>query len=86
MKHTDYQEVRNLAKNILLDDRRMVQLTDDLEKSLISLQSTFLDDGMEEVQSFINTFKPRLVEAQKSFTTLANELIAYAALLEKGKL
>ena len=54
MKRTDYQKVFELAANILKDDKRMIQLTTDLDTKLKALEGTFLDDGIEDVKKYIH--------------------------------
>ena len=85
MKHTDYRAVRELAMNILADDRKMITLTDELEQALKTLEGSFLDDGIDEVKEFVNGLKKRLAAAQGSFMTIAGELQTYANYLEAGK-
>lgn len=85
MKSTDYQKVRELAKNILMDDKEMILLTSDLGEKLKALEGTFLDDGIDEVKAYVKALTSKLVNAQSAFETIANDLIAYANLLKKGK-
>ena len=85
MKHTNYKEVKQLAKNILKDDKQMILLTQDLAQALKTLEGTFLDDGIDEVKAFVNGLEKRLESAQASFFTIASELKDYADLLESGK-
>jgi paraquat-inducible protein B len=86
MKYTDYTQVRQLAKNILLDDRKMVELTGDLEQQLKALEGTFLDDGIEDVRSTVKTLTSKLKNAQAAFKTVAGELAEYANILQAGKI
>ena len=85
MKYTDYRQVRELAKNTMKDDKRMIQLTEDLDQALKTLEGTFLDDGIDDVKAFVNRLKKGLNSAQSSFYTIAAELKDYAALLKSGK-
>ena len=85
MKYTDYKQVKGLARNILLEDKRMIQLTADLSAKLKTLKASFQDDGIDEVDDTVKKLTSQLTSAQESFMTVANELIQYAALLEQGK-
>ena len=85
MDKTNFAEVMQLAKNIVLEDRKMVQETDELLKNLKALQGTFLDDGMDEVNEMANSIAGKLQNAQEAFMTTANELMQYAKLLAAGK-
>ena len=85
MKHTDYKMVRELAKNILKDDKQMLLLTDELSQKLKSLEGSFIDDGINEVKEYVNALTKRLNGAQAAFETLAAELKAYSDLLKAGK-
>jgi hypothetical protein len=85
MKYTDYKQVRQLAKNILLDDRKMIELTDELQTKLNALKGTFLDDGIDQVESTVNALTKKLKSAQASFSTVAGELAEYASILQSGK-
>lgn len=85
MKSTDYEKVFELAINILKEDKKMIQLTDDLRKNLKSLEGTFLDDGIEEVKVYVESLTGKLVSAQSSFSTIASELQSYGVKLKQGK-
>ena len=85
MKYTDFSQVNQLAANILKDDKKMIQLTADLGAKLKSLKTTFQDDGIDEVESYVNNLTAKLTNAQEAFMTIANELIQYAKLLKAGK-
>ena len=85
MKYTDYKQVKQLAENILKDDKKMIQLTADLGAKLKSLKTTFQDDGIDEVEAYVNKLTAKLTNAQEAFMTIANELIQYAKLLKAGK-
>ena len=85
MKYTDYRQVRELAKNTLKDDKQMIQLTEDLDQALKTLEGTFLDDGIDDVKAFVKGLKKGLNSAQSSFFTIADELKDYADLLKSGK-
>lgn len=85
MKYTDSRKVKELAANILKDDKKMIELTGELEQSLKALKNTFLDDGIDEVNAFVTGLAKKLTAAQESFMITAQELKAYADLLEKGK-
>lgn len=86
MKSTDYQKVFELALNILKEDKQMLQLTDDLSAKLKALEGSFLDDGIEEVKTYVNDLTGRLKNAQSAFLTIATELQTYAGLLRDGKI
>lgn len=85
MKLTDYQKVRELAENILKEDKKMLQITSELESRLKSLKGSFLDDGIIEVESYVKGLTRRLTQAQSSFLTVAMGLKEYANLLQQGK-
>jgi len=85
MKYTDYKQVKSLAANILKDDKKMIQLTTDLSAKLKTLKASFQDDGIDEVETYVNGLTAKLNNAQEAFMTIANELIEYAGLLEAGK-
>lgn len=85
MKKTDYQKVFELAKNILIEDKKMIQLTDSLGQKLKALEGTFLDDGIEEVKTYVNALTAKLEGAQTAFTTVASELQTYGKMLRAGK-
>ncbi len=85
MRYTDYEKVYELAKDILKDDKKMLLLTKDLEAELKKLKGTFLDDGIDEVSQYVNSLLKMLAGAQDAFMTVANDLIDYARLLQKGK-
>lgn len=85
MKYTDYHQVRELAKNILKDDKRMIELTAELDSKLKTLKASFQDDGIDEVEAYVNGLTAKLVNAQAAFGTIANELAEYANILQAGK-
>ncbi len=85
MERTNYEEVFELAKNILREDERMLLITDELSKNLKQLQASFLDDGIDEVNGFVNTILAKLNNAQDAFMVTADELEKYAKLLAAGK-
>lgn len=85
MRYTDYKEVNALARNILKDAKEMISLTEELKGQLKNLEGTFLDDGIEDVKSFVNTLEKALVNSGSAFMTVSGELSAYAALLKQGK-
>ena len=85
MKYTDFNQVNQLASNILKDDKKMIQLTADLGSKLKTLKSSFQDDGIDEVESYVNGLTAKLTNAQEAFMTIANELIQYANILKSGK-
>lgn len=85
MKYTDYNQVNQLAANILKDDKKMIQLTSDLATKLKTLKASFHDDGIDEVNAYVTGLTAKLTDAQTAFMTIANELIQYADLLKAGK-
>lgn len=85
MKYTDWKKVIELAKYIMEDDRKMVLLTDDLGAKLKTLKASFHDDGIDEVETYVNGLKAKLNNAEEAFMTIANELIEYANILKMGK-
>ena len=85
MKYADYIQVRQLAENILKDDKKMIQLTADLSSKLRTLKASFQDDGIDEVETYVKGLTEKLNHAQEAFMIIANELIAYAQLLKAGK-
>lgn len=85
MKYTDYKQVQQLAAHILTDDKKMLQLTADLDTRLKALKSSFQDDGIDEVDAYVKSLMAKLGSAQEAFMTIANELIAYAGILQSGK-
>lgn len=85
MKYTDFSQVNQLAANILKDDRKMVQLTGDLSAKFKTLKASFRDDGIYEVEAYVNRLTGKLTNAQEAFMTIANELIQYANILKSGK-
>lgn len=85
MRYTDYNEVIKLAKDILKDDKQMIQLSTDLKSRLMKLKSSFQDDGIIEVETYINGILSKLSNAQGAFSTIANELMEYANSLKLGK-
>ena len=74
-----------LAEDILKDDKQMILLTDELGQKLKALEGTFLDDGIDEVKTYVNTLTKKLVDAQGAFSTIAGELHAYGLKLKAGK-
>jgi ABC-type transporter Mla subunit MlaD len=85
MDKTNYTEVMQLAKNIMLENRKMVEQTEELLQNLKTLQGTFLDDGIDEVNEMANSIAGKLKNSQEAFMTTANELVVYARLLAAGK-
>lgn len=85
MDKTNYTEVMQLAKNIMLENRKMVEQTEELLRNLKTLQGTFLDDGIDEVNEMANSIAGKLKNSQEAFMTTANELVVYARLLAAGK-
>lgn len=85
MRYTDYNQVNQLAANILKDDKKMIQLTADLKAKLNTLKSSFQDDGIDEVQNYVDGLLNKLAKSQDAFMTTANELVQYAAILKSGK-
>jgi len=85
MKSTDYQKVFELAVNILKEDKKMIELTAALGQKLKTLEGTFLDDGIDEVKTYVKGLTGSLTSAQAAFSTIANELQAYGQKLRDGK-
>lgn len=85
MKYTDAKAVLELAKNIVKDSKEIAQYATDLSSELKSLQGSFLDDGIEEVNSYVNTITEKINGSQASVVTVANQLVEYANLLIAGK-
>ena len=85
MRRTDYTQVRQLSKDILIKYKRMVLLSSNLQDKLNFLEGTFLDDSIDQVKNFTNNLIKRLVSSQDSFFSIANELAEYARILEAGK-
>ncbi|MBE5893208.1 MAG: hypothetical protein E7286_07480 [Lachnospiraceae bacterium] len=85
MKYTDYKKVKELAKNILINQKNMYLLTADLDAKLKNLKASFQDDGIEEVEEYVKGLTAKLTNAEEAFSTIANELIQYADMLKAGK-
>lgn len=85
MRYTDYKQVKNLGKNILIDNQRMILVVDDLSRALKTLKDSFQDDGFEDVEAYVTTMTRRLTAAQASFSVLGEELLAYANDLKAAK-
>ncbi len=85
MQRTDYAQVRQLAKDILVEYKQMALLSGDLQNKLKALEGTFLDDSIDQVKDYTSRLISGLVSAQNSFFSIANELTEYARLLEMGK-
>ena len=85
MQRTDYAQVRQLAKDILVEYKKMALLSGDLQNKMKSLEGAFLDDSIDMVKEYTTDLIGRLVNAQNSFFSIANELTEYARLLEAGK-
>ncbi len=85
MKHTDYKQVRQLAVNILKDDKKMIQLTEELNGELRRLRGSFIDDGIESVEEYVKGLEAKLANAQEAFMIVVAELKTYADMLERGK-
>ena len=85
MKYTDAKAVLELAKNIVKDSKESAQYAADLGNELKGLQGTFLDDGIEEVNSYVSTITGKINSSQASVITVANQLSQYANLLIAGK-
>lgn len=85
MQRTDYAQVRQLAKDILVEYKQMALLSGDLQNKLKALEGTFLDDSIDQVKDYTTILISGLVSAQNSFFSIANELTEYARLLEAGK-
>lgn len=85
MQRTDYAQVRQLAKDILIEYKRMALLSGDLQNKLKALEGSFLDDSIDQVKGYTARLIDYLVNAQNSFFSIANELTEYARLLEAGK-
>lgn len=85
MQRTNYAQVRQLAKGILVEYKRMALLSDSLQHKVKTLEGTFLDDSIDQVKDFTNALITDLVNAQDLFFSVANELAEYARLLEAGK-
>lgn len=85
MRRTDYAQVRQLAKDILIEYKRMVLYSGDIQNKLNALEGSFLDDSIDQVKDYTARLIIYLVNAQNSFFAIANELTEYARLLEVGK-
>ena len=85
MQRTDYAQVRQLAKDILVEYKQMALLSGDLQNKLKALEGTFLDDSIDQVKDYTTGLISGLVSAQDSFFSIANDLSEYARLLEAGK-
>lgn len=85
MKYTDYSQVLELARNILKDDKKMIELTYDLGKELQTLKGSFQDDAIEDIDRYVGNLLNKLQVSQESFKTIATELVAYAEILKAGK-
>jgi len=85
MKYTDPKTVRDLAKNVLKDSKDIANLVGELDAELKKLESTFLDDSIEDVKGYVGKVSKGLGDSLESFFTVAEQLVAYAHLLEQGK-
>lgn len=85
MKYTDYSKVQELAINLLTEDKRLIELTTELEAKLQTLNASFLDDGIDEVNGYVGGLKAKIGAAQESIMIVVKELQEYANLLEQGK-
>ena len=85
MQRTDYKKVRQLAKDILDEYKKMIMVSDDLRQKLEALEGSFLDDAIDQINYFVNKLLAGLADAQDSIASVAVELIEYARLLEAGK-
>lgn len=85
MKYTDAKSVLELAKNIVKDSKEIAQYATNLGTELKNLQGTFLDDGIEEINAYVNAITGKIEKSQASVITVANQLVEYANLLIAGK-
>lgn len=85
MQRTDYAQVRQLAKDILVEYKKMALLSGDLQNKLKALEGTFLDDSINQVKDYTTRLIGGLVNAQSFFFSIVSELTEYARLLEAGK-
>lgn len=85
MKYTDPAAVRQLAIVLLKEVDNLLTKVSELDSKLKALEGTFLDDGIEEVKTFVKYAEGKLSGIAEYFETIAGELNAYAELLEQGK-
>lgn len=85
MRYTDYRQVLQLAKDLLIDYRTMAQLANDLQQQLNALKGTFLDDGIQPVEHYTMDLMKKLAYTYDSCSSLVNELQVFATLLKKAK-
>jgi len=85
MKYTDYEKVFELAKNIVLDVGAINALCDELKQKMGQLENSFLDDGIEEVKTFVNAIQKNIEASQESLETVADQLCEYGEILKRGK-
>lgn len=85
MKKTDYVAVLTLAKDLLLNIKAIEEEDESIKRKLHSLQSTFLDSGIQEVEGYVDQISKNVKNAKEETQGVVNKLLAYAALLEEGK-
>ena len=85
MEHTDFAKAEQLAKDLLLDYKAMLLLTDGLRQGLKELADSFLDDGIDEVKDYIQKVTNNLCNTQEDLFFIAIQLQKYANLLKMAK-
>ena len=85
MKYTDAKAVLQLARDILQDTKAIASVVTELESELKTLQGTFLDDGIDEVNRYIQGISSKTSSAAEAAKVVSSQLVDYADLLIKGK-
>ncbi len=85
MIHLNYKDVHDLVRGIGLLCMTMLQEARQLENELNTLQKTFSDDGMEEINRCLGEFFDAIDGYQNDMVSLANLLRDYANAMEATK-
>lgn len=82
---TDYQRVRELARDVGVLSKVMILLCQGLNCDLEELKKTFSDDGIEAVDRCVKDIFDAFGQCQNDMVELVKNLLDYAAGLEKTK-
>lgn len=85
MIHTNYEEVRVVARDIGVLCRTMLLEAREMEQKMNGLKETFCDDGFEEIERCLEGVFDAVAQSRNDMIEMVKILQAYASGLEASK-
>ena len=85
MDLTNYNVVLDLAESLKNDAAAIYNENQELSARLKALEASFLDDGIEEVKSVVDSIKKKIDDNLDNIAIICRELQKFAILLIENK-